>query len=61
MSKELNFEEKYNKLEEAVNKLSSNLSLEEAINAYNEGLKYYKECETILDQANQKIEIIKED
>ena len=36
-------------------------SLEEAIHCYEEGMKYYRVCSTILDDAKQKIEIFEEE
>ncbi len=36
-------------------------SLEEAIRCYEEGMKYYRVCSTILDDAKQKIEIFEEE
>ena len=35
---------------------SQDASLEEAIQCYEEGMKYYKICSDILDNAKQKIE-----
>ena len=37
---------------------SDNISLEDAIKNYEEGIKYYKECSEILESANQKIETL---
>ena len=53
------FEEPLKKLELASEKLKSdNISLEDAIKNYEEGIKYYKECTEILENANQKIETL---
>ena len=34
------------------------ISLEDAIKAYEEGIKYYKECSELLEEASQKIETL---
>ncbi len=53
------FEESLKKLETASEKLKSqDTSLEEAIKNYEEGLKYYKACSEILNEAKQKVEVI---
>lgn len=55
--KKLTFEEALQKLEKASENLKKdNISLEEAINNYEEGIAYYKECSEILNNAKQKIE-----
>lgn len=36
------------------------LSLEESLNAFEEGIKLTRECQTILDQAEQKVQILTE-
>ena len=46
-------------VEEASAKLKSeDISLEDAIKSYEEGIKYYKECSEILEKAEQKIETL---
>ena len=51
------FEETLLKLEKASENLKKdNISLEEAIRNYEEGIAYYKECSEILNSAKQKIE-----
>lgn len=51
------FEETLQKLEKAsANLKKDNISLEEAIKNYEEGIAYYKECSEILNNAKQKIE-----
>lgn len=55
---ELNFEaymEKLNNMSEAIK--SSDITLEEAIKCYEEGMEYYKKATEILDNAKSKIEI----
>lgn len=53
------FEESLKKLEKAADRLKSqDVPLEEAIESYKEGLKHYKECRKILDDAVQEIETL---
>ncbi|MEE1169187.1 MAG: exodeoxyribonuclease VII small subunit [Anaerovoracaceae bacterium] len=53
----ITFEEAYEKLRAAGEKLDSGeVTLEEAIKNYEDGIKYYKICKQILDDAKQKIE-----
>lgn len=55
--KQATFEETLQKLEKASENLKkNNISLEEAIKNYEEGIAYYKECSEILNNAKQKIE-----
>ena len=58
MSEEkVTFEEAYAKLKAAGEKLESGeVTLEEAMASYEEGVKYYKMCSEILEAAKQKIE-----
>lgn len=52
------FEESLKKLEQASENLKKeNISLEDALLNFQEGIKYYKECSEILNNAKQKIEI----
>jgi len=51
------FEDTLLKLEKASDNLKKdNISLEEALKNYEEGIAYYKECSEILNSAKQKIE-----
>lgn len=51
------FEEILQKLEEASNNLKKdNITLNNALKNYEEGIAYYKKCSEILNQAKQKIE-----
>ena len=51
------FEEMLQKLEKASENLKKdNISLEEALKNYEEGIAYYKECSEILNSAKHKIE-----
>lgn len=53
------FEESLKKLETASEKLKTqDVPLEEAIKSYKEGLQYYEECRSILDNAVQEIETL---
>ena len=63
MSEEkLTFEQAYEKLREAGTKLDSDdITLEEAMKLYEDGIKYYKLCSSILDEAKQKIEMFKKE
>ena len=54
------FEEAYLNLEKIAEKLSENdLPLDEAIKLYEEGVKLSKFCAETLEQAKQKIEVLK--
>lgn len=56
----MNFEESLKKLEEMTDKIRrDDTSLEEAIKCYEEGLKCYNECNEILKNAKQNIEVIR--
>lgn len=58
----MNFEEGTKKLEEIVKKLDSNeISLEESITLFEEGVKISKECMDILNKSKGKITVIKEE
>ncbi|MGI6211015.1 MAG: exodeoxyribonuclease VII small subunit [Anaerovoracaceae bacterium] len=55
--KEMKFEEAFDKLKQQAEIIKSGeLSLEESIKAYEEGMKYYQVCSKILTEAKQKIE-----
>ena len=56
---ELNFEEAMKQLEEIANVLENgNLSLDESVNKFEEGMKLYKKCNDYLDQAEKKITML---
>lgn len=60
MSKE-NFEESMKKLETIVTELENgNLSLDESMNKFEEGMKVAKQCNNILETAEKKITILLE-
>lgn len=59
--KNLSFEEALNALEEKAKAIKQeDITLEEAMKAYEEGVKYYGICENILDDAKGKITLLKE-
>ena len=59
MMKELTFEESMEKLEEIANELEKNdLSLDESIKKFEEGMKISKHCKDIIDKAEKKITIL---
>lgn len=60
MGKEMNFEDALKSLEETVEKLGNrDMSIDDAIRLYEEGLKKCEVCNEILNDANQKIELYK--
>jgi exodeoxyribonuclease VII small subunit len=59
--KEMNFEKAMNQLEGIVKKLESNeLSLEDSLKVYEEGIRLSRFCMKSLDQAEKKIMELKE-
>ncbi len=55
----LSFEQALERLEEIVTQIEEGkVPLEESINKYGEGIKLVKQCRTILDKAEQKIQIL---
>ena len=53
------FEQSFKKLEEIVRKLENgNITLEESVKLFDEGIKLNRECNTKLDEAEKKIEIL---
>ena len=58
--KNLSFEEAYEALEKIADKLNSgDASLEEAIKLYEEGIRLSKQCSKALEEAKQRIDILK--
>ena len=54
----LTFEEALEKLElSAENLRSDNVSLDDALKSFEQGIEYYNHCNKILDEAQQKIEV----
>ncbi|MCI7248739.1 MAG: exodeoxyribonuclease VII small subunit [Clostridiales bacterium] len=59
MPEKISFEQALANLEKASEKLKSDeTTLEEAIRSYEEGIRCYKQCREILDEAVQKIEVL---
>jgi exodeoxyribonuclease VII small subunit len=57
-----NFEESLKKLDEIVDSLENNdLTLEDAVKKFEEGIKLSKFCAEKLDEAEQKISVLKKD
>jgi len=53
------FENKMKRLEEIVNKMeSSEVDLEDSIKLFEEGVGLSKECQTLLDTAEEKVKIL---
>ena len=53
-----NFEKALEQLQEQTDKIKSqDISLEDAIKCYEDGMKYYKVCSDILENAKQKVEM----
>ena len=58
---EQNFENKLNELEKIVSKLESNeISLDEAIKLFEDGVKISDDCRKILENAERKIKTLTE-
>jgi exodeoxyribonuclease VII small subunit len=58
--KKTNFEESLKRLEEITEKMESNdISLDESLKLFEEGIKLSRYCEARLTEAEQKIEILK--
>ena len=57
--KELNFEELIEKLEEITNKLEKEqLSLDDSVKLFEEGMRISKECNTKLEDAEKRITVL---
>lgn len=55
------FEENLSELDTIVSQLESNdISLEEALKAFEKGVKLSQECQSVLTQAEQKVQILLE-
>lgn len=58
-AKKSSFEEKLNRLQEIANALEKGeLTLEEMLKAFEEGIKVYRECNTILESTESKIQML---
>ena len=61
MGKQIDFETSLHKLEEIVSRLETgDLSLDDSIHLFEEGMKLSAECRTILEKAKQKITTLTE-
>jgi exodeoxyribonuclease VII small subunit len=59
---ELSFEQALNGLTDMVEKLESGvLPLEESVEAFAQGVKLSRRCESLLDQAEQRLQILDND
>ncbi len=59
MDKNISFEEAYTKLEQIAERLeNSEVSLDESIALFEEGIKLSKYCNEVLEKAKHKIEIL---
>lgn len=62
MNKELSFEKAMEKLEEIVKKLETgDLELEDALEKFEQGMKYSKYCLDVLDRTEKKITLLMQD
>ena len=58
-NKAQSFESKMQRLEEVVNKMeSSEVDLEDSIKLFEEGVELSKECQNLLDKAEEKVKIL---
>ena len=56
------FEDKLSELDSLVKELESNqLSLEDALKAFEKGIKLSNDCQSVLTQAEQKVQVLLED
>jgi len=56
---ELNFEEALSRLTKLVEKLETNqLQLEESVAAFEEGVKLSRRCESLLDSAEKRLQVL---
>lgn len=56
---DINFEESMKKLEEIATELENgNLSLDESVTKFEEGMKLSKECNEIIEKAEKKITVL---
>jgi exodeoxyribonuclease VII small subunit len=61
-AKKVTFEQQLESLEAIVEKLEDgDLSLEDSLAHYEKGIKLTKECQKLLDKAQQKVSILNED
>ena len=59
MAEKFNFNKGLSKLEEIINKMESGeLSLEESLKYFEEGVKIHRKCHTALSDAEQRIRVL---
>lgn len=57
--KAINFEESLQSLEKIVSELESgNISLDESLKKYEEGVKVFKSCKSLLSKAEKKVQTL---
>ncbi|MGB0466263.1 MAG: exodeoxyribonuclease VII small subunit [Pontibacterium sp.] len=57
--KTTDFEQSLSQLETLVNQMEQgDLSLEDALSAFEQGVKLTRECQSILEQAEQKVQVL---
>lgn len=57
--KSLNFEKSLDQLEQLIEKMENgDLSLEESLSAFESGIKLTRDCQTALNEAEQKVQIL---
>ncbi len=58
-SKDFSFENRLNRLREVVKEMDEgNLSLDDSLKLFEEGIKLYRSCNTTISEAEQKINIL---
>ncbi|MCD8513704.1 MAG: exodeoxyribonuclease VII small subunit [Nitrincola sp.] len=58
----LSFEEAMERLESLVNQMEDgNLSIESSLASFEEGIRLTRQCQTILEQAEQKVKLLSEE
>ena len=58
---EMTIEEAFTKLDETIVKLESeDISLEDSLKAYEQGMQYIKSCNEAIDRAEKKVLVIRE-
>ena len=61
MAEKFNFNKGLSKLEEIINKMDSgDLSLEDSLKFFEEGVKIHRQCQSALKDAEQRIRILSE-
>ena len=58
MAESHSFEDSLQQLTDAVRRLESDLALEEALQAFEEGIRHSRDCHRLLQRAEERIEMI---